>query len=166
MAKSKFQLSLEAGAHQILSDLIGNWEGKTKTWFEEDVLADESPVKAVFTSILGGRFVSYDYQGSLNDKHVEGKMIIGFDIPYQKFTSSWIDSFHMGTQIMLLSGNAAEKGFSILGTYGNPEFGEQLWGWRTELTIINSNELILTAYNISPQGEEVKATETVLRRIF
>lgn len=165
MAKSKFEISLEEGTHKILSDLIGNWEGRAKTWFEKDVLADDSAVKGVFSSILGGRFVSYDYQGSLNDKPIEGKMIIGFDIPYQKFTSSWIDSFHMGTQIMLSSGNATEKGFSVLGTYGSPEYGDQLWGWRTELKIINIDEITLSAFNISPEGEETKATEMILKRV-
>jgi len=165
MAKSKFEISLEEGAHKVLSDLIGNWEGKAKTWFEKDVLADESSVEGIFSSILGGRFVSYDYQGSLNNKPIEGKMILGFDIPYQKFTSSWIDSFHMGTQIMLSGGEATEKGFSILGTYGSPEYGEQLWGWRTELQIVDNNQIILSAYNISPEGEETKATETILKRV-
>jgi len=165
MAKSKFEISLEEGSHKILSGLIGNWEGTAKTWFEKDVLADESAVKGVFSSILGSRFVSYDYEGSLNDKPIEGKMIIGFDIPYQKFTSSWIDSFHMGTQIMLSSGNATAKGFSVLGTYGSPEYGEQLWGWRTELQVINKDEIILSAFNISPEGEEAKATETILKRV-
>ncbi|MCZ4222364.1 DUF1579 domain-containing protein [Pedobacter rhodius] len=166
MAKSKFEISLEEGSHKILSGLIGDWEGTSKTWFEKDVLADESAAKGVFSSILGSRFVSYDYKGSLDGKPLAGKMIIGFDIPYQRFTSSWMDSFHMGTQIMLSSGVATDKGFSILGTYGSPEYGEQLWGWRTALEILNDNEIIISAYNISPEGEEAKATETVLKRIL
>lgn len=164
MAQIKFEQSLAEGAHQKLQHLVGNWSGITKTWFEKDVLADESPSEAAISSILGDRFISLDYQGSLGEKPFEGKMIIGFDIPYQRFTVSWVDSFHMGTQIMLSSGEATANGFAVLGAYGSPEYGDQPWGWRTLLEVISEDEIILTAFNISPQGEEAKATETVYKR--
>lgn len=164
MAKSKFEQSLADGAHQKLQSLIGKWTGLTKTWFEKDILADESMSEAEIISILGGRFISIDYNGFLEEKPFEGKMIIGYDIPYQRFTTSWLDSFHMGTQIMLSGGKVTGNGFSVFGEYGNPEYGEQLWGWRTTLEIVADDEFVLTAFNVSPEGEEAKATETVYRR--
>ncbi|TGL50270.1 DUF1579 domain-containing protein [Leptospira kemamanensis] len=165
MAANKFETSLQSGPHHHLQNLIGHWKGKSKTWFEKDVLADESDSHMTVTSLFGGRFISLDYNSSLEGKPFEGKMIIGFDIPYQKFTSSWIDSFHMGTQIMLSSGPQTKNGFSMTGSYGNPEYGQDLWGWRTEIQILSGSEFSITAYNISPAGEEAKATETFYRRV-
>lgn len=164
MAKSKFEQSLEDGAHCLLKGITGSWQGTAKTWFEKDVLVDEALSTAEITSILDGRFISYEYQSSLEGKPLTGKMIIGFDIPYQKFTFSWIDSFHMGTQIMQATGEATENGFSILGSWGNPEYGDQLFGWRTQLEIITNDEIVFTAYNIMPGEEETKAIETILKR--
>jgi len=166
MSNTKFEQSIQNGPHSLLNNLLGKWRGKTKTWFEKDVLAGEADNEATITSLLAGRFISIDYQSSLEGKPFVGKMVIGFDIPYQRFTSSWIDSFHMGSQIMLSDGVGTSNGFSVLGSYGNPEYGDKLWGWRTEILFINDNEFSLTAFNISPDGEAAKATETIYKKVI
>jgi hypothetical protein len=43
------------------SFLAGRWQGFTGTWFEPDVLADESPSQATFRLLLDGRFPSSAY---------------------------------------------------------------------------------------------------------
>lgn len=164
MSKSKFEISLESGIHKELSALIGNWEGITKTWFEPDVIADESLMKGAIRPILGGRFVMHEYKGSLNEKPFDGIAIYGFDLANNKFQCAWIDSFHMGTGIMLSNGSAAENGFSVLGSYGGHDIPDP-WGWRTTIELVTEDHLIIIAYNITPEGQEDKATETVYYRI-
>jgi len=41
---------------------------------------------------------------------------------------------------------------------------EKKWGWSTEIELVNDDEVKITAYNISPEGSESKATETVYTR--
>ncbi|WP_353722030.1 DUF1579 domain-containing protein [Dyadobacter sp. 676] len=164
MTKSKFETSLESGVHHRLLAMTGNWRGITKTWFEPNVLADESEMKGNIRSILGGRFLIHEYQGSLNGKPFEGIAIYGFDIPNNNFQCAWIDSFHMGTGTMLSNGIPTENGFSVLGQYSVPEYPEP-WNWRTVAELKDPDTLIITAYNISPQGQEDKATETIYKRI-
>jgi hypothetical protein len=48
-----------------------------------------------------------------------------------------------------------------MGGYGPPE---QRWGWRTRFDLVSPEELVITAWNISPTGEEDKATEATYRR--
>jgi hypothetical protein len=165
MSISKLDTSLKSGMHKKLQSFIGNWEGITKTWFEPGVVADESPMKGAIRPLLGGRFVMHEYKGSLNDKPFEGIAVHGFDIPNSKFQSSWIDSFHMGTGMMFSTGNETENGFSVLGSYSSPDMPEP-WGWRTVMELIDEDTLIITAYNISPDGQEDMATETRYQRVI
>ncbi|MGZ5219940.1 MAG: DUF1579 domain-containing protein [Chitinophagaceae bacterium] len=162
----KLETSKATGPHFQLSKLAGEWEGTTKTWFEPGKIADESPVRGSMRPILGGRFILHEYKGSFGDKPLEGIAIYGYHLELKKFQSAWIDSFHNGTAIMLSEGQRGDDHFSMLGGYAyvTPEL-EQHWGWRTEIEMINDDEVKITAFNITPGGEEAKATETLYKKV-
>ncbi len=162
----KFKNSKTDGVHFKLSQLAGEWHGTAKTWFEPDKVADESPVKGTIRVIMDGRFIIHEYKGSFGDKPLEGINIIGYNLSLNKFESAWIDSFHTGTALMFSEGKRDDNNLSVLGSYAyvTPET-EQHWGWRTNIEMVNDNEIKIVAYNISPEGEETKATEIHYRRI-
>ncbi len=161
----KFETSIEEGIHARLNKMAGNWEGVARTWFQPDVIADESPVSGTIRPVLGGRFLLHEYEGSFAGKPLQGMVIYGYDLNTGSFQSAWIDSFHMGTGIMFSQQVKTEGDFSVYGSYQAlmPE-GQQEWGWRTDLELEDENTLVITAYNITPEGTETKATEIIYKR--
>ncbi len=49
--------------------------------------------------------------------------------------------------------------------YVSPEETQQ-WGWRTEMELVNVDEIRMTAFNVTPGGEETKATEIIYTRVM
>ena len=162
----KFEISKTTGVHYQLSRLAGEWKGTTKTWFEPGQLADESPMSGTMRVILDGRFIMHEYSGSLGEKPFVGMAIYGYHLDLEKFQSAWIDTFHTGTAIMFSEGKKKGDDLTMLGSYAyvTPEL-EQHWGWRTNIEIVSDDELVITAYNISPEGEESMATETLYKKV-
>lgn len=158
----KFDESKSGGCHAQLLRLVGTWSGITKTWFEPDKLADESPMSGTIRPILDGRFVIHEYSGELQGKAFEGVAIYGFDLATNKWQTAWVDSFHMSTGILFSEGERSDS-FGATGSYFAGE-GSPSWGWRTEIDIVDDNSIVVTAFNIMPTGEEVKATETQYKR--
>ena len=157
------QSKAPGGAHHLLSRLVGEWEGQTRTWFEPGQLAEESSSRGVIRPLLGGRFIRYEYQSTLNGEPFEGLFIFGYNLGSGKYEATWIDTFHMATGMMFSEGVGTETGFAVLGSW-DPGEGPR-WGWRTEVEIINANQIVFTAYVITPEGEESKGVETIYRRV-
>ena len=150
--------------HRLLAQLAGSWTGISRLWLEPDKLTDESPVVGTIQLILGGRFALYLYQGSIQDEPQHGLFTFGYNTLTDRYEASWVDSWHNNTAIMFCTGNATENGFFVLGSYPDPNGGPD-WGWRTEVEIMDDDNILITAYNIMPEGDEARATEARLTRV-
>lgn len=149
--------------HHFFAQLAGNWRGTSKLWLEPDTLAGETPIVGTIQLILEGRFALFLYQSSIEGEAQHGMFTFGYNTLLDRYETSWVDSFHNNTAVMFCTGNSRDNGFSVLGSFPDPNGGPD-WGWRTEVEL-REDKLIITAYNIMPEGEEAKATESILTKV-
>jgi len=148
-------------AHRLLARMEGTWEGTARTWYEPGKLADTSPIKGTVRPVLGGRFFLHEYEGALSGARMVGWALFGHDLARKVTTMAWVDTYHMGTGTMLSEGGP--PGEDALGSYADPSGGPD-WGWRTRVEVRGPDDLVLTHFNITPNGEEAPAVEIVTRR--
>ncbi len=78
MSTSKLEISLASGEHKKLNSLVGEWNGQTKTWFEDGDPIDDSPMSGTIRALFDGRFVQHEYKGSFEGTPFEGIAIYGY----------------------------------------------------------------------------------------
>lgn len=147
----------------FLASLVGKWEGTVTTWTRPGAPPfDESTVEGEFTMILGGRNLRHTYEGSMKAKPRRGEETIAYNSITKKFEVSWFDDFHMSDGILFSQGERSEKGFKVFAKYAVGDTPP--WGWRTEFELVDKDHLMITAYNITPDGQELKGVETKYTR--
>ena len=102
------ELAKTGPEHAKLMKVVGNWACECKMWMQPGADPMLATGKAVFSSVLGDRFLKQDYEGTLMGQPDLGIGYTGFNNATRKYEAVWLSN--MGTGVMLMTGTETEPG--------------------------------------------------------
>ena len=102
------ELAKPGEKHAALLKSVGTWTVESKHWMAPDAEPTVSKGKAVFTSLLDGRFVKQEFEGEFMGKPFRGIGWSGFNNATGKYEDVWIDTLNTG--IITMTGAETEPG--------------------------------------------------------
>ena len=153
MIPRKNSMSLEK-----LLQLEGSWEGKYHLFLDPNDPARISQSEMRISPLLKNKFVELKYTW-YEETPQEGEITLTYHPKKQLVIANWLDSWHMGYEIMRCEGYCENDEYSFTGSYDVSKGPK--WGWRTEIKNITSQEFELLMYNISPKGDDQLAVRVV-----
>lgn len=146
-----------------LSALAGEWKGTNRlnlSWMPDPV--KESVSTAKVHRRINGQCVEIAYTWEYEGQPQEGLLILNGDPKSDQITAWWTDSWHSAHVLMSCKGTVGDDGHvNVMGHYSVPDHPD--WGWRTEI-IPDGDTFKYLMFNVSPEGEEDWAVETVFTR--
>jgi len=144
--------------HAFLKRMAGSWLAQTTMWTFPGQPPTMSQNTFDGTMILGGRFVSLAYKGTMMGQPFEGVQITGYDNLQKKYITLWIDN--TSTSFFLLSGHR-EPGKDIINQKG--EWPDPMTGGmekvRAAVTYTGPDSYVFEQFMTLPDGKEFKSME-------
>ena len=152
-----WQQSMTPGPqHQLLAEMVGEWEGDISMWMDPSQPPQTIKGNAKFESIFDGRYIVGHYDGDMMGMPFNGMDITGYDNVKKVFFTSWIDN--MGTGVLYVEGSYDEKSktFTYTGDTVDP-FGNKM-KVKNVITIIDKDHNNFEMFTDMGTGE-VKSME-------
>ncbi len=148
--------------HKLFASLAGSWTTATKEWMEPGKPARESAGTAEIKSVLDGRFLYQEFNGSMHGQPFSGIGIDGYDNIRKKYVTAWMDT--MSTGIFMMEGAASTDGKTITLIGSHPEPGGGKMTHRAVWTIVDANNQTFDMYGAHHGGKETKMLEITYTR--
>jgi hypothetical protein len=162
MMKAWMEFATPGAMHKWMEKTNGTWEAEVDQWMSADAPPMKAKATNVQSSVLGGRYVTGKFTGSMMGQPFEGMSIMGYDNAKKMFTSTWVDN--MGTGIVRMTGtyDEATKTLSMKGSQTDAMTGKDS-GIREEMKMIDDNTYTMTMYG-DMNGKEMKFMEGTFKK--
>ncbi|MGH7162618.1 MAG: DUF1579 domain-containing protein [Planctomycetota bacterium] len=137
--------------HAELMKSVGTWTVASKAWMQPGAEPTLTTGKAVFTALLGGRYLRQEFEGDFMGQPFHGIGCTAFNNATRKYEDVWIDG--MSTGIMFTTGTETEPGkaWSFSGSCAGP--GGKEMKMRSVLRKLSDDEMSVESYCDQGSGE-------------
>ncbi|HMS08884.1 MAG TPA: DUF1579 family protein [Pyrinomonadaceae bacterium] len=147
----------------VFSSLVGEWKGTNRlnlSFLPDPIFESPSTAKAI--KRMNGQCLEIAYTWVYEGEQHEGVILITGSGKDNSVSAFWTDSWHSKYVLMECKGTISDEGvLNMMGHYTVP--GHPAWGWRTEI-VPGEESFKYLMFNVSPEGEEDWAVETVFER--
>lgn len=149
-AKAMEALAKPGPQHADLMKTAGNWTVEQKCWMAG--VETTSKAKAIFTPLLGGRFLRQEYEGEFTGQPFHGIGLTGFNNATRKYEDVWICS--AGTGVTSMTGTETETGkaWAFAGTCAGP--GGKESKMRSVMKKISDDKMFMEMFCDDGTGEK------------
>ena len=112
--------------HKQLASMAGRWKATSRFQMDPSQKADEGTGSAHMKTILGGRWILNEYEGSSSMGPFSGLGLTGYDIQKKKYVSIWMDTMCTGAMISEGTADSTGKIITYTGKYDDPMTGQPM----------------------------------------
>ena len=149
--------------HKLLLEGVGTWDVASKYWMDPAAPPMESKGKSVQRTILGGRYIQYDYEGDAMGMPFQGYGLSGYDRYNKKYVSLWLDTWSTGFYFTEGTCDPENKVCTETGVWDDYTTGTKM-KVKNVYTHINRDKFVMEMYMVMPDGKEVRTMELTYTR--
>lgn len=166
----------QSGHHDAFAYFAGDWKAESRMYMagpDADPVVSQGEAKGQVT--FNGRFVEWDYSGTISMPSEDGTMtpipfqgrqVIGFDRNRNTYVSTWLDNF--GTGIHVMRGSRVSTSPLTIHFYG--EMDDTMQGVvgrmvRHEIRVIDANRFVTSMVDFYGSGSGNRMMEIEYTRV-
>lgn len=163
MMKAYMEYATPGAPHKAMQNLVGAWDANIKSWMDPSAPPTETKGISTFTSVMDGRYLEEQAEGSFNGMPFHGRGLYAYDNMKKKYVGTWIDN--MGTGVMMSEGTSPDSGKTInwTGKASDPMSGKEQ-SYRSTMHMVSADQYHFEMFGPDPSGKEVKMMEITYNR--
>ncbi len=158
MMKDMQDKSAPGKEHEALKPLAGTFTCTSKFYMDPSQPPFESSGSMERKWMMGGRYLSEEFKGTMGGTVFEGFGITGYDKIQKQYHAYWIDNVGSGTWTQIGTADATGKSFTFTGENFDPMTMSKKKG-KAVTEVVNNDKHVMKMYETGPDGKEFMTFE-------